>query len=638
MRLNYINRFLFFILLQSANALYAQNSVLVNFGKSACTAGDEPASFSMIKNPLSLSSFVITDCDMSAQFQDYFSVFIAYNPLDNKIYTADTRFGFTQIWQLDMGLPASIACPAAIPASPTFAYIYVSNNFEFDNNGNLWSLSNDDSVTITGRCNIDKFDINSGSIINSKTLQFPVGNFPTRITSGDLAILPNGRMFAVLGDTTCRLYEIINYSTVGGAANAVFLTTIPKDCYGIAYLNGIIELTGTDLDLPSSCYYYEYNIAANTLGPEKTFQNGQRALDNTSLTPATGCTKKLVSASKINNNTADLVYEIYTENLGNVILNNINVADNLAIPYGSANVSNVSVLFVPGANAANLTLNPSYNGITNTLILNPGQNLPNNVLTNNNYFFKVQVRCRVTNLNNVTTYLNSAVATANIGSSNVLSTVAVSDSSNNGDAIVVDPNKNGNANEITENVPTPFNFGALPVRFISASATLSDQKAAFIKWQVATPMENAATFEVEFSRDAKNWGRAGELVIDNLNKGNWQFTHNNTPTGNLYYRIKQVDKDGSFTYSRILLLKNKGTNGYVVYPNPANNFVAVSTGSTAVANTSIQLFDATGRLLVSRIMQNANEEISTASLPRGTYLLKLINADEATTFKVMVQH
>ena len=612
----------------------AQNSLLINFGSNTC-ASSVP-SFSLIKNPLSLSPQAITNCDVSAQQSSYFSVFIAYNPLNNKVYLADIKSGVnTNIWVLDMGLPTTIACPPTIPVSPTYSYSYISNNFEFDNNGDLWSFS--DYNGTTGQCNIDKFDVNTGVVISTKIIQFPTNNFPTTIQSGDLTILPNGRMFAVLGNGTCRLYEITNYNTVGSIATATYLTTMPKDCYGIAYLNGLLEITG--MDFGTNCYYYDYNIAANTLGTEKVFQNGQAPIDNASLTPAVGCTKRLLSSTKINSNTADLVYEAYVENLGNTILNNINVTDDLTTTFGAGNVSNVSAAFVPGSNAGHLLLNPFFDGSTNTSVLSPGQNLKNKVLNNNDYYFKVQISCRATNIISNTTYLNSAIAKADIGSSSALSTVVVSDSSNNGDSTLVDPNKNGNAGDAGENVPTPFIFSVLPVKFINASATLLNQHEALIKWQVATPMENAASFEIEFSVDGKSWSKAGALTINNLSKGNWQFTHTNIPTGNLYYRIKQIDKDGSFTYSRIVLLKNniKG-GGYVIYPNPANNYIAISSGYDAVNKATVQLFDATGRLLLNKTITSSTEEINTSLYPRGTYMLRIVNEEEVVTYKVVVQH
>ena len=330
-------------LLLASQQSTAQNSILVNFGSNSCNSSIP--FFSLIKNPLSPAPQAITNCDVSQQQSSYFSVFIAYNPLNNRIYLADIKNGInTNIWVLDMGLPTSITCPSSIPVLPTYSYNYVSNNFEFDNNGDLWSFSNYNIST--GQCSIDKFDVNNGAVLSSKLIQFPTGNFPTTIQSGDLTILPNGRMFAVLGNGTCRLYEITNYNTPGGVATATFLTTMPKDCYGIAYLNGLLEITGMDFN--GTCYYYDYNIAANSLGTEKVFQNGQSPIDNTSLTPSLGCTKRLLNATRVNSNTADLVYEIYLENLGNVILNNINLTDNLANAFGAGNVFECKRIFCTG--------------------------------------------------------------------------------------------------------------------------------------------------------------------------------------------------------------------------------------------------------------------------------------------------
>lgn len=612
---------------------FAQHSLLVNFGSNSCNSG--VPFFSLIKNPLSQTPQAIASCDVSQQQSNYFSVFIAYNPLNNRIYLADIKNGVnTNIWVLDMGLPGTIACPANISVAPTYAYNYVSNNFEFDNNGDLWSFSNYNITT--GQCNIDKFDVDNGAVLSTKVIQFPAGNFPTTIQSGDLTILPNGRMFAVLGNGTCRLYEITNYNTPGGVATATFLTLMPKDCYGIAYLNGLLEITGMNFN--GSCYYYDYNIAANTLGAEKVFQNGESPIDNTSLTPSVACTKRLLNSTMVNSNTADLVYEIYVENLGNVVLNNINLTDDLAATFGAANVSNVSAVFVPGSNAANLALNPSYNGTSITSLLLPGQNLKNKVLANNNYYFKVQLSCRATNLAPSTTYLNSAIATANIGAASPVTNVAVSDSSNDGDSTFADPNKNGNASDTDENRPTPFSLTVLPVRFISAAATLLTQHSALVKWQVATPMVNAAAFVVEYSRDGRNWNKAGEFNIDNMSKGDWQLTHTGIPTGNFYYRIKQIDTDGSFTYSRMLLVKNKANGSFVVYPNPAGTFVSVSSGYGAVGKATLQWLDATGRMLASKPVMSSNEELNTAAYPNGTYLLRIVTDEETVTHKVIIQH
>ncbi len=620
-----------FLALVFCQQLFAQNSILVNFGSNTC--GTATPGFSLIKDPLAASPSVLTSCDMSVQLPNFFSKFIAYNPANNKVYVADIQDGLqTKIWVLDMGLPVNIQCPV-IPDVPTYSYSYIANNFEFDNNGNLWSLSNYDPAL--GQCNIDRFDVNTGTVIDTRLLQFPPGNFPTAISSGDITILPNGRMFVVLGSGICQLYEVTNYSGLG-AASATYLTTMPKDCYGMAYLNGQLELTG--LDFNTTCYYYQYDIASNTLSEEKLSQNGQSPIDNSSLSPFIGSTKRLVSTCLINPSTADVVYELYVANMGNMILNNVNLTDDLAAAFGAGNISNVDVSFVPGSNAAGLVLNAAYNGTTSTSILNAGQSLPNKVAGSNNYFFKVQIKCRVRGFSCGHTYYNSGFATGEVGSG--INVIAVSDSTNNGDSTMIDPNMNGNPGDVDENVPTSLAYRVLPVRLINVSASLVDKKAAQVYWQVALPMVNAATFEVEYSADAKKWNPLGILPVTDATKGNWQFTHNNIPTGYLYYRIKQTDKDGMFVYSRVVLLNNKTDgNGYVIYPNPAKNYIAISAaGSINNKKTIIQLYDASGRLLQLKPMLSSSEEMNVSQYPDGSYLLRVFDENNSEVYKVNIKH
>jgi hypothetical protein len=619
-----------------ANDLVAQNSVLVNFGSNTCTSSDIP-NFSLIKGPLTGLPVMLANCDLSAQTANFYSVFIAYNPKDNKVYVADIRDNIqTKIWVLDVGLPLNMNCPPIIPVAPTYAYSYISNNFEFDNNGDLWSFSNYNSST--GQCSMDKFDVNTGNVINTRILQFPSGNFPTTIQSGDLTILPNGRMFASLGSGVCRLYEINDYSSTTTTASATYLKTLPKDCYGIAFINGTIELTGSTFS--GNCYYYDYNITTGELGAEKAFQNGQLPIDNTSITPAVGCTKELLNAVQVNSNTADITYEIYAVNMGNVVLNNLQIMDNLAATFGASNVSNVTTRFVNGANAAGLVLNTAFNGTTVTDILQPGQNLPNKISLSKNAFCKVIVNCRATNLNASTIYLNTAIAKGDIGSANAASLVSVSDSSNNGETSVVDPNKNGNPGDAGENIPTPYVFTTLPVKFVAVTASFVNNKKVLVKWNVATPLVNAASFTIEYSADAINWQGIGSQLIQNANNGQYSFTHYTISAGSkLYYRIKQTDTDGSIVYSNIVLLSNAVASGLVVYPNPVSTILQIADNmlSNSEQATAI-LFDATGRKLLDAKITRTVTNLQVGHLPNGTYLLQYISRQQSTIQKIIIKH
>lgn len=593
-----------------------QNSLLVNFGSNTCVQTNNPG-FSLIKNPLGTNPTVLSQCSMTGRLPDFFAVFISYNPKDNRIYLADVRtFTQSRIWRLDIGLPQAINCPVSIPTTPTFTTNYVSNNFEFDQNGDIWSLSAYDPAL--RQCRLDKFDLVTGNVINTRILQFPAANPPTSITSGDICILPNGRMFATLGDNPSRLYEIENYTTAGGTVQVKFLLALPKSCYGIAYLNGKLEVTGTNI--VNSCYFYTYDIATNTLGPELPFQNGQAPIDNTSISPNIGSTKRLVSANKINASTADIVYEVYVQNMGNTILNDINLVEDLAAVFGAGNVSNVSASFVSGSNIPGLTINPDFNGITVKDVLLPGQNLPNQTGANPDYYFRVLISCRVSNLQPNLTYLNSAIATATIN--NAVDKVVVTDSSNNGMAQVIDPNLNGNPTEAGENIPTPFDLSLLPVTFLGFEGRLPKPNLTELRWRIATPAAGADYFEVQWSTDAMRWKHIGTVKITNERQSEYRYEHAHAGEPVHFYRLRQVDRDGAFVYSSVVKLTplQEGTT-MQVYPNPAHEFLTVA--ASGQTQGTIILYDAKGRQVLQHSQTGRITNVNIGHLPPGIYRLQL---------------
>lgn len=607
----------------------AQQSLLVNLGSNICANPDSPA-FSIISDPFGTPS-VLSNCDLHDQLVDYNNTFIAYNPKDNKIYINDVRYVTgSKIWVMDMGLPNNIACPVVIPVSPDFAPAYSTNNFEFDNSGNLWSVRFYSKST--GICSLDQYDILSGNILASKILQFPMDNLPTDIGNGDLCILPNGRLFATFGRDSSRLYEITNYNDGIGDAVATYLQTLPENCFGIAYLNGILEVTGTNsID---SCYYFDYNITTNTLGLKKSFQNGKSPIDNASISPVVGATKRLLGATKINNNTAELTYEIYIQNLGNAILNNINVTEDLGTVFGAGNISNVSTEFIPGYNTPGLTLNSSYNGTTITTLLNSNQTLVNQTSSNPDYFFKLQIKCTVTNLQTGIIYYNSAIANATIGSG--VNQVNITDSSNNGPSAVVDPNKNGIANEFGENIPTPFNFTTIPVKFIYSSA-YNKENIVIIDWKIATPIINGNKFIIEYSKDGIQWQKAGEIMITDFNQGNYQFQELYFAE-NKFYRIKETDKDGMAIYSTTMKLTVSGSKQFEAYPNPVKNSLLVYFPKTDLQFNEIELTDILGRRIYYTRSNNQSVIINTTHFSNGTYLLRVKDNNSVNTQKIFIKH
>ncbi|MEO7119455.1 MAG: T9SS type A sorting domain-containing protein, partial [Ginsengibacter sp.] len=109
--------------------------------------------------------------------------------------------------------------------------------------------------------------------------------------------------------------------------------------------------------------------------------------------------------------------------------------------------------------------------------------------------------------------------------------------------------------------------------------------------------------------------------------------------GNLFYRIKETDKDGDYVYSSIALLRNQGNSeSIIIFPNPANDLITISSPPNGAGKTKIELYDAIGRQLISKIITNSTDELNTASLPDGTYVLKIENNGSLSTRKILIMH
>ena len=98
-----------------------------------------------------------------------------------------------------------------------------------------------------------------------------------------------------------------------------------------------------------------------------------------------------------------------------------------------------------------------------------------------------------------------------------------------------------------------------------------------------------------------------------------------------YYRLKQIDKDGKFSYSNIVVLKDNNllTSGLIaVYPNPVKNVLNVKIASPVNNKTTFLITDINGKSLIKKVTNVGNGEsivqVDISVLSAGTYYLNLI--------------
>jgi hypothetical protein len=172
--------------------------------------------------------------------------------------------------------------------------------------------------------------------------------------------------------------------------------------------------------------------------------------------------------------------------------------------------------------------------------------------------------------------------------------------------------------------------GPLPLRLISFTGT---QEAASNKlfWQTADEV-NTLSFEVESSRNGRNFGKVATIKALGTGNNSYSYTDIITYSGILYYRLKMIDMDGTFTYSRMLPLTREGNRTINIYPNPVADRLTLSLGYGLI-NTEAMLYDISGRLLQTIKIASNEELVNVKTLPAGVYIIQFKDGTEGSFVK-----
>ncbi len=157
----------------------------------------------------------------------------------------------------------------------------------------------------------------------------------------------------------------------------------------------------------------------------------------------------------------------------------------------------------------------------------------------------------------------------------------------------------------------------LPVKLTSFNGKLETDEVK-LNWSTATETNNDY-FEVERSLDGKSFTKIGFVkgAGNSVNVQKYIYIDISAENEVLYYRLKQVDYDGTFSYSNIVVVK-QNISSVKLYPNPFENYV------TVYGHGDIVITDILGKIYFSDTVGN----VQTTDWPTGVYLVQyLINGE-----------
>lgn len=192
----------------------------------------------------------------------------------------------------------------------------------------------------------------------------------------------------------------------------------------------------------------------------------------------------------------------------------------------------------------------------------------------------------------------------------------------------------------------------IPVELASFTAQIINNKIE-LKWSTVTETNNSG-FEIEKKTINNQSGEANWESIGFVKGAGtstepkyYTFTDNLTLTRNLtlLYRLKQIDYDGSFSYSDEIEVKVDFTPKefalYQNYPNPFNPMTVISWQSPVSSHQILKIYDLLGNevaTLVNEFRESGSYkvEFNASDLPSGIYYYKLTAGEFSGVNKMMV--
>lgn len=173
--------------------------------------------------------------------------------------------------------------------------------------------------------------------------------------------------------------------------------------------------------------------------------------------------------------------------------------------------------------------------------------------------------------------------------------------------------------------------GILPVNLVAFNA-VKDNEKVLLNWNTENEI-NLLRYDVEKSTDGRIFIKLTEIPAKGNSNNAYTSTDDKPVNGINYYRLKIIDKDGSYRYS--IILKVDFTKKYLVsiLPNPAHDYIIIN---GADKFKRVQLVDMNGKL-VKQFITNSNNRFNTTGIPQGVYMLQLINDDERQAQKIIIQ-
>lgn len=181
------------------------------------------------------------------------------------------------------------------------------------------------------------------------------------------------------------------------------------------------------------------------------------------------------------------------------------------------------------------------------------------------------------------------------------------------------------------------NNTALPLKFTSFSAKLNGlgNKQVALIWTTEQEI-NTDYFEIERAGNNSQFEAVGTTPSNNsIGTHSYTFTHTQPLSGISYYRIKQIDKDGKYSYSETRSVNNNGL-ALSIYPNPATHTISFVIPQS-LEDGKMTIYSATGQKVFTKNNVTSSDKIDISKFGTGFYFIEISKQNHKETVKFLKQ-
>lgn len=188
---------------------------------------------------------------------------------------------------------------------------------------------------------------------------------------------------------------------------------------------------------------------------------------------------------------------------------------------------------------------------------------------------------------------------------------------------------------------TTYTGNILPVDLLDISAYLNNDKA-ILKWSSLSE-KNLSYYEIEASKTTDNFKKIGDVkaVGNTTTQTNYSFIDESFVSEIKYYRLKQIDNNGTYSYSKIVSLNSTTKNTEIgIFPNPVADLLILQSKGINKASLEIDLYNSNGQIVKKQQFNQGSTicYIETANLVNGVYFVSVSDNSIKKVYKIIVQH